>query len=49
MGRNQTVGKHWFVEETAGNVLKAATRGQGSSWKLLDKYDDVNFDSFLGT
>ena len=26
----------------------ARTRGQAHSWKLLDKYDDVNFDTILG-
>ena len=30
-------------------MSKAATRGQVHSWKLLDKYDDVNFDAILGT
>ena len=26
-------------------MKKAATRGQANSCKLLDKYDDVNFDA----
>ena len=35
--------------ETTGKVVKAATRWQANSWKLLDKYDDVNFVAILGT
>ena len=37
----------YFLEIT-GNVLKPATRGQTNSWKLLDKYHDINFDAILG-